>query len=255
MLHPSTFDSYVKNLNLRKFLKELGASNIDLIVREVEHFTEREAEKRDQILLDYFGESGINRITESLVEYILSPPKFKLNAKILDVGAGSGLFTIKVADNIRRHIPGAFFYAMDITPAMLSVLVGKTSEITPFLGIAENIAGSVEYASNHLGVPWKFDAIFSTLMLHHCPDIMRVFKSIRDVLVEDGKAVIIDLCKHPFREFKEEMGDIHLGFNPSLIEEEARKFFPKVSVRKILGIYCESSGRSAELFIAYLTLK
>jgi len=89
--------------------------------------------------------------------------------------------------------------------------------------------------------------------LHHCSDIERFFRSVRDVMKGHGKAVIIDLCKHSFTEFREEMGDIHLGFDPLLIGENAKKFFPNVYVKRMPGIRCECSGRSAELFIAYLT--
>ncbi|MCW3992453.1 MAG: hypothetical protein NWE79_07070 [Candidatus Bathyarchaeota archaeon] len=49
------------------------------------------------------------------------------------------------------------------------------------------------------------------------------------------------------------MGDIHLGFEPSLIEKDAKEFFSNVQIRRMSGIRCESSGRTAELFIAYLT--
>jgi SAM-dependent methyltransferase len=253
MSHLSAFESYIKNTNLQRLLEELEASDTYAIIREIKHFTGKEAEKRDQIVLDYFGEYGVKRITKSIVKYLLSPPKLRNDAKILDVGAGSGFFTVRVAAKIRRHIPKASFYAMDITPAMLSILARKNSKVTPFLGIAENIAGSVKYARKYLEVPRKFDAIFSTLTLHHCSDIRRIFRSIRDVIEDRGKAIIIDLCEHSFKEFREEMGDIHLGFNPSLVEENAKKFFPNVYVKRIPGIRCECSGKSAELFIAYLT--
>jgi len=82
--------------------------------------------------------------------------------------------------------------------------------------------------------------------------VENVFKSIREVLNEGGKAVVVDLCEHPFKEFREEMGDIHLGFKLEFIREIAGRFFPKVSIEKMPGICCEYSGRSAELFIAYL---
>jgi SAM-dependent methyltransferase len=249
---PSSIDSYLDKIDLPSFLESLEVSNIDLIIREVEHFTKKEAEKRDNLLLDYFGEPGIEKIADSIVEYILVKPKLKNNAKILDVGAGSGLFTTKVAENIHRHLSEASFFAMDVTPTMISIVSEKTDEIIPFLGIAENISGSVEYARKYLEIPEKFDAVFSTLMLHHCPNIEKVFRSIREVLGEGGKGVIVDLCEHPFEEFREEMGDIHLGFNPSSILKHARRYFTEVDIEKIPGISCESSGRSAELFITYL---
>jgi SAM-dependent methyltransferase len=255
MAYSLAFENYIKNIDFPKFLQSLKVPNAKLIIKEVEHFTEKEAGKRDQIVLNYFGEYGIKRIIKSVVEYLLSPPKLKIDARILDVGAGSGLFTIEVAEEVQRYLPKASFYAMDITPAMLSILVRKTSKIIPFLGIAENIAGSIEYARKYLEIPKRFDTIFSILMLHYCSDIERVFGNIRDVLEDHGKVIIIDLCEHSFEEFRKEMGDVHLGFSPLLIKKNARRFFPNVYVKRMPGISCECSGRSAELFIAYLTCK
>ncbi len=48
------------------------------------------------------------------------------------------------------------------------------------------------------------------------------------------------------------MGDIHLGFEPELLEEKAKKHFSRVQVKKIPGICCTNSGRSAELFVAVM---
>ena len=233
-----------------RLLHELGAQNIDLIVEEIKHFTEKEAEKRDKIVVSYFGEDGVKQISEAIVTSLTSPPKLKTNAQILDMGAGSGFFTTRVAYKLKELLPHASFYAMDATPSMLLTLARKTDEITPFFGIAENIAGSIQEARRYAEVPERFDAVFSTLMLHHCPDINKVFRSLRKALKTSGKAVIVDLCTHPFTEFKKEMGDLHLGFDPEDIRKTAKKTFSKVSVKKLPGICCESSGRCAELFIA-----
>jgi len=64
--------------------------------------------------------------------------------------------------------------------------------------------------------------------------------------------VIIDLSAHTFTEFKEEMGDLHLGFDLDLIRKAAKKVFSRVTVERLRGICCSSSGRSAELFVALL---
>jgi len=248
-----TFENYLKGVELQKVLEELRMPNVKTLIEEVEHFTEREAERRDKIVLSYFGEDGVNRIVDSIVRRLISPPKLRENAKVLDVGAGSGFFTVRVVDKLRRHLPKGSFYAMDITPAMLRLLARKTSQITLFLGVAENIGGSVEHARRYLKIPKKFDAIFSTLMLHHCLDVERVFKSAREAVEIYGKVVVVDLCKHPFEEFREEMGDIHLGFELELLKGMAEKHFSKAQVKKMPGICCKSSGRSAELFIALMT--
>jgi SAM-dependent methyltransferase len=136
---------------------------------------------------------------------------------------------------------------------MLKMLAAKkTSEVQPFLGVAENISKSVQVARKRLNLPLKFNAVFSTLMLHHCKDIEKVFKSMREALRAKGKAIIIDLVKHDFVEFREEMGDVHLGFEVAQIRKAAKTVFSHVSVDELPGICCSSSGRSAELFVAYM---
>lgn len=227
----------------------MGATQPQTLAKTVKHFTTKEAEKRDKIAIDYFGQNGINRIVDSITGFLLSDPRLAANAKVLDAGAGSGFFTAKVESKIHSTLPKVNFYAMDLTPAMLRVLARNT-DITPFIGLAENLRGSIQQARKRFTIPLKFDAVFSTLMLHHSVRPEKLFESISQVLKKDGKAVIIDLCRHSFKEFKEEMGDIHLGFNPEAIKRMANTFFSSVEVRNIPGITCKSSGRSAEIFVA-----
>jgi len=130
------------------------------------------------------------------------------------------------------------------------VMDKKKMKVTPFIGIAENIEDSVEEARKYASPPYKFDAIFSTLMLHHSVSPEKVFKSFKAALKKRGKAIVADMCKHEFVEFKTEMGDIHLGFEPEDIYRMARRYFSEVKVEKMHGISCESSGRSAEIFVA-----
>jgi SAM-dependent methyltransferase len=227
-------------------------SNSEILAKEIAHFARKEAWKRDQIVINYFGESGVNRIVNSITELLLTAPKLPPNAKVLDVGAGTGFFTIKIAEKVSVKLPKIHFYAMDITPAMLLTLVKKNANITPFFGVAENINGSIKEARKHLKIPLKFDAIFSTLMLHHSSHPERIFRSLKKTLKKNGKAILVDLCEHSFREFKDEMGDIQLGFNPKKVYEMAKAAFSNVKVDFLPGIRCECSGRSAELFVAYM---
>jgi len=248
-----TLQSYLESVDIKELLEKLQVSNVKTLLEEIEHFTKKEAEKRDKILMSYFGEDSINLIVDSTCNRLLSIPKLREEAEILDVGAGAGLFTIRVARKLRSKLPKAAFYAMDVTPIMLKMLTRKTSEVQPFLGVAENITKSAKLARKRLRVPEKFDAMFSTLMLHHCISVEKVFQSMREALKTHGKVVVVDLCKHPFEEFRKEMGDIHLGFEPKQIKKVAKRLFTEASVEKLPGICCSSSGRRAELFIAYMT--
>lgn len=247
-----TLEEYFAGTSLPDLLVELGAQNVGLLVKEIKHFTEKEAKKRDKIALSYFDGKGVRQIVNSVSARLDSRPKLRQTAHILDMGAGSGFFTTRIASKLKRRLPHVSFYTMDATPAMLLVLARKRQRIVPFFGIAENISGSIEKAQEYATIPKLFDAVFSTLMLHHCPDVDEVFKSVRQVVKPRGKAVIVDLCTHSFTEFKEEMGDVHLGFDPEQIERTAEKMFSKVTVEKLPGICCSSSGRCAELFVATL---
>ena len=251
-LSKSAVRSYLKAIDLPDLLNELGAQNAELLAKEIRHFTEKEAKKRDKIVLSYFGGKGIKQIVNSVATKLNASPKLKQSAKILDVGAGSGFFTARIASKLKKPLPYSSFYAMDATPAMLLAIARKKEAITPFFGVAENISGSIRKAQCYARVPGKFDAAFSTLMLHHCTDIDRVFQSLQQALEPAGKAVIVDMCTHSFTEFKDEMGDVHLGFDPEQIEKAAKKVFSKVTVEKLPGICCSSSGRCVELFVATL---
>jgi ubiquinone/menaquinone biosynthesis C-methylase UbiE len=249
-----SFERYLQEIDLEQLLKELEISCSKTLLEAIRHFTLKEAEKRDKILMGYFGEKGIRLIIDTISAQLLdSEPKLKPNAKILDVGAGSGFFTTRVAEEVKKKLPKASFYAMDATPIMLKLLTKKSCELQLFLGVAENISKSLQIARRSLNLPLKFDAVFSTLMLHHCADIQKVFKSIREALTVNGKAIVVDMCQHDFVEFREEMGDVHLGFEVSQIKQAAKSAFSHVSVDKLPGICCSSSGRSSELFVAYMT--
>jgi hypothetical protein len=45
---------------------------------------------------------------------------------------------------------------MDATPAMLMSLENKSVKITPFIGLAENIKGSIKEAKKYFDIPLEF---------------------------------------------------------------------------------------------------
>jgi len=159
---------------------------------------------------------------------------------------------VRIAKKIRESLPGVSFYAMDLTPAMLLSFAKKKTDITLLVGIAENIKGRIKEARKFFDIPYRFDAIFSTLMLHHNAQPARAFESLRRDLKKNGKAAVVDLCKHGFEEFRTEMGDVHLGFQPAEIYKMGQENFEEVRVERLEGIRCESSGRSAEILVAVM---
>jgi SAM-dependent methyltransferase len=239
---------YFATTNPQDFFKKLNADNPQTLANAIAHFTVKEAEKRDAITLGYFGEEGTKRIVAAITERIT--PFLSENSSVLDVGAGSGFFTSKIGQAINLKIPNVGFYAMDATPAMLLALQKKHAELTPLWGIAENIKGSLKEAEAYAQVPQRFDAVFSSLMLHHSAKPETVFASIKNILKPSGVAVILDLCEHNLLEFKTDLADVHLGFKLEYIKELAEQEFASVQIEKLPGISCSSSGRSAQIFVA-----
>jgi hypothetical protein len=74
-------EKYVRNLLLERLFRKLDCSNPEMLAKEVEHFTLKEAEKRDKIVLNYFGEDGVNRIVNGIVELLFDKPKIPKNAR------------------------------------------------------------------------------------------------------------------------------------------------------------------------------
>jgi len=137
------FEQYLQKIDYGRFLTRPHLPETETLVENIEYFTEKEAEKRDEIVKSYFGEAGINTI---------------------------------VAEKLEDH--NISFYALDATPAMLTVLVKKLHRltnlsITPLFGVAERITESTNasqevYKSLGVVLPTRFEAIISILMLHHC---------------------------------------------------------------------------------------
>lgn len=245
-------EEYLNIKTVSELIATLDIPNPALLKEEIHHFSEREVDQRDKIVQNYFGEEDITRITNAFVETFLSSSSLPENPQVLDVGAGSGFFTVRVKEKFQQRVPQASFYAMDLTPAMLRNLAKKNADIVPFLGAAEDLSGSLSFARNYLEMPSNFDIIFSTLTLHHCKAIEPVFQSFKEVLSPKGMVVLLDLCKHQFEEFQEEMGDIHLGFDVDKLKRIAESKFSFVKLEQMPGICCTSSGRSAELFLLSL---
>ena len=240
------------NEELESVLKSVTPDRSAELLRQVNHFTNNEAEHRDEIVYGYFGREGVGTIARIISDRILSHMR-QNDPRILDIGSGVGTFTVPILDYLEHRLSGIKFFAMDLTPSMLRILAGKTDRITPFVGNAEDIAESARIARKRVEIPEKFDSVVSVLMLHHIPDVWKVFRSISGVLEDGGIAVLVDMVEHPFAEWRQEMGDYHLGFKMGDIEKLAHIYFKEVKVEKLPAeCECSESGRSASLFMSVM---
>ncbi|WP_048152291.1 class I SAM-dependent methyltransferase [Palaeococcus ferrophilus] len=233
---------------VRLFLRRLGfeESSLRELIEQIEYF-ETEAPERDDIVRDYLRDECIERLVKEIVREILRLGKGRV--KLLDVAAGSGFFTEGIMRKLEENGISVEVYGLDITPSMLKRLRDKG--ITPIWGVAERIGDSIRIANEYYGleVPEKFDIVVSTLAFHHFLNPEEVLRSIKDVLGEEGRAIIVDVLKHSHEEFREALKDTHTGFSLEEIQEMGSKVFREIDARP-LGLHCEVNGVMVGLYKA-----
>lgn len=97
--------------------------------------------------------------------------------RVLDVGMGSGYF-----DSVMQSM-GADVVAVDVSSKMLEL-----SKNQPYF--SKNINLSQQSAYNLAFKEGSFDVILADMLLNNTNDIRKVFKQFRNVLKEDGYAII-----------------------------------------------------------------
>ncbi|USH00141.1 methyltransferase domain-containing protein [Thermococcus argininiproducens] len=233
---------------VKGFLKKLGfdEKSAKELVEQIEYF-EIEAPERDDIVREYLRDECIETIVNDIVKEILKLNKGKI--KLLDVAAGSGFFTERVKRKLEEKDVKVEVYGFDITPSMLKRLNEKG--ITPIWGVAEKIKESIEIANEHYSInaPKEFDIVLSTLAFHHFLNPNGVLESMKSVLKESGRVIIVDVLKHEHEELKETLKDTHLGFSLEEIKEMGSKIFKEVKA-SYMDVYCEVGDAIVGLYKA-----
>jgi len=119
---------------------------------------------------------------ESKPELILARLNITRNMDIADIGSGGGYFTFRFASLTEGRV-----YAVDVNKEFLKYIkeqafINKISNVIP-----------VETKSNEHGLKNKsVDLIFIRNVFHHLPDQVEYLKSLKPVLKEKGRLVIIE---------------------------------------------------------------
>ncbi len=133
---------------------------------------------------EYDSTLGKVKRHHKLLDLVVKSSGVKDGGKVLDIGCGTGLLSLKFLEKANCLI-----YGIDNSPEMLEIFKGKISK----LNLSEKISLELEDAENLDFKNENFDIIASTVTLHHVKDKYPVIKKIHNLLKPGGKFLIGDI--------------------------------------------------------------
>jgi ubiquinone/menaquinone biosynthesis C-methylase UbiE/DNA-binding transcriptional ArsR family regulator len=147
----------------------------------------------DRLRRDLYG----SRFSETMSLALLPP-----NWAVADLGCGTGQTCHALAPYVRRVV------GVDQSQAMLAAAARRTAGLSN----VELRKGRLEAVPIEDG---ECDAAILLLSLSYVPEPHRVLSEAARILRRGGRLVVADLLRHDREEFQREMGQEHLGWEPS----------------------------------------
>ena len=109
------------------------------------------------------------------------------HADILDIGAGTGYFTIALAEKTKGTV-----YALDLDDRMLTVIRQKASDrsITNIVGIRKRVEDILQA---HVGISENsLDFVMASLVLHEVPALSQVLETVYALMKSGGHLLCLE---------------------------------------------------------------
>lgn len=146
-------------------------------------------------------------LAENVAKTIKQHLPLSQNMDILDFGAGTGLVSLQILPLVRS------ITAIDTSSKMLEALDAKGAE-----GITTLCADIFSHELDR-----RFDAVISSMVMHHIPDTKALFERIRDLLNEGGMIAFADLYEEDGSFHDDNNGVHHFGFAPDTLTKLLRE--------------------------------
>lgn len=157
---------------------------------------------------DYFKlkadsyDKDANRVSnvDNIANAILKSISFNRTMHIMDFGSGTGLLLERVAPFVKK------ITAVDVSESMCNQLGEKIKDLACEVEILQ-----MDLTKTKLNK--KFDAIVSSMTMHHIKDIQAMFNDFYNMLNDNGTIAISDLDIEDGTFHTENTGVFHFGFD------------------------------------------
>ncbi|HIP13552.1 MAG TPA: class I SAM-dependent methyltransferase [Arcobacter sp.] len=136
----------------------------------------------------------------NIADGILKEFTFTKDQHIMDFGSGTGLLTQEIAPYVQK------ITCIDMSKSMTDVLREKSKDFTCQIEIKEVDITKIQ-------IDDKYDAIISSMTIHHVKDIKILFKQFYSLLEVGGKIALADLEPEDGTFHSVDTGVFHFGFD------------------------------------------
>ena len=133
---------------------------------------------------EYDNTLGKIKRHHQLLNLVVKLSNVKKDQKVLDVGCGTGLLSLKFLEKADCYITG-----VDSSPEMLSIFGEKIKKLALSRRVVYKLedAKSIDFKEN------SFDIIASTMTLHHLKNKYPTIKKMRKILKPEGRFILGDV--------------------------------------------------------------
>lgn len=145
---------------------------------------------------------------DNIANSIISSISFNRDMQIMDFGSGTGLLLQRVAPFVKK------ITAVDVSESMCNQLGEKIKDLACEVEILQ-----MDLTKTKLNK--KFDAIVSSMTMHHIKDIQAMFNDFYNMLNDNGAIAISDLDIEDGTFHTEDTGVFHFGFDRNEFQSKA----------------------------------
>lgn len=160
-------------------------------------------------------------------EAVLAAAKIPPGARVADIGAGTGLYSLLFAQAVG---PRGVVYAIDIEPRFLKLINQRAADLD--LGNVVSVLGrdaDITLPQNSV------DAVFIADTYHYFTNRQAIMKSVRDALADGGRLIVLDYTLDETH--KDDPARAHVRFGRAGLVNELESFgFKLVGEPAVAGL-------------------